>query len=211
MCDHKSRKQLQEYGLVVLTSEDFIALYVQRNGVPEYHDTAVMVCGVFGQLNTPHADDEINPEYAPAANQHCTLSFIMTLLTQALHHSTQNTPNPPAAAYVPITSTSHCAVHCHIPLSLFKLPSYTETLCSAARPARLRTHSVLSNLHCCRHKIKESRRGEGNSLSVVCALATLKPNTLSCTTDLRVHTANYYFPYRFFWGGGGNFYEILKK
>jgi hypothetical protein len=197
MCDHKSRKQVQEYRLVVMTSEDFISLYVQRSGVPNYHDTAVTECGVYGQLNTPHADEETNPEYAPAANKHCTLSFIATLLTQALHHSTQNTPNPPTAAYVPITSTSHCAVHCYSPLSqLFKLPSYTETLGSAAQPARLRTHSDPSNLHCCRHeKKKESRRGEGNSLSFVCVLATLQPNTLSCTTNLWVQTANYYFPY----------------
>jgi hypothetical protein len=108
-------------------------IYVQRSGVPNYHDTAVTERGVFGQLNTPHVDDETNPEYAPAANQHCTLSFIMTLLTQALHHSTQNTPKPPSVVDVQITSTSHCAVHCYIPLSqLFKLPSYTEILDSAA-------------------------------------------------------------------------------
>jgi len=128
---------------------------VQRNGVPNYHDAAVNECWVFGQLNAAHTDNESDHGYAPAANQHCTLSFIMTLLTQALHHSTQNTPNPPIADYVPITSTSHCAVHCYIPLSqLFKLPSYTETLGSAAGPVRLRSHSVPSNLHCCRQQKK---------------------------------------------------------
>jgi hypothetical protein len=68
---------------------------VQRNGVPYYHDTALTVCGVLGQLKTPHADDETNTEYKTSANQHCTLSFIMTLLTQDLHHRTQNTPTPP--------------------------------------------------------------------------------------------------------------------
>jgi len=166
MCDHKSRKQVPEYRLVVLTSEDFISLYVQRTGVPNYHDTAVTVCGVLGELNTLHADVETNPEYAPAANQHFTLSFIMTLLTQALHHSTQNTPNPPTAAYIPITSTSHCAVHCYITLSLFKLPSYTETLGSAARPARLRSHSDPSNLHCCRHT-KKKKMSQGGVRGIV--------------------------------------------
>lgn len=145
---------------MVLTCEDFISLYVQRSGVPNYHDAAVTECGVFGQLNAPHADHETNHEYTPAANQHCTLSFIMTLLTQALHHSTQKTPNPPRAAYVAITSTSHCAVHCYIPLSqLFKLPSHTETLGSATRPVRLRTDSDPSNLHCCRHKKKRVKAG----------------------------------------------------
>jgi hypothetical protein len=37
------------------------------------------------------------------------------------------------------------------------------------------------------------RRGEGNSHSFVCVLATLKPRTLSCTPNLRVRTENNYF------------------
>jgi len=60
-----------------------------------------------------------------------------------LYITAHNTPrNPPTVADVPITSTSHCAVHCYIPLSqLFKLPSYTEILDSAAWPTRLRAQT----------------------------------------------------------------------
>jgi hypothetical protein len=82
--------------------------------------------------------------------------------------------HPPSAAHDQVTNTSHCAVHCYTPLSqLFKLPSYFETLGSAARLARMRSKSDPSNLHCCRHKKDESRRGKGSSLSFGCVLATL--------------------------------------
>ena len=178
---------------MVLTYEDFM----QRTGVPNYHDTAVTVCGVFGQLNTPHADDETNPEYAPAANQHCTLNFIMTLVTQALHHSTQNTPNPPtqpmfqlpAHPTVLSTATSHCH-YSNCPPTLKPSAALHDQRACALTQTRPTCTVVVTK--------KKSRRGEGNSLSFVCVLATLKPNTPSCTTNLRVQTANYYFTYRFF-------------
>ena len=86
--------------------------------MPNYHDAAVNKCGVFRQLNTPHADNGTSHEYAPTANRHCTMSFIMTLLTRALHHSTQKHPEPPMQRtmfQLPAhpTTLSTDTFHCH--------------------------------------------------------------------------------------------------
>jgi len=106
----------------------------------------------------------------------------------------------PAHPTVLSTATFHCHNYSNCPPTL-KPSAALHDQCACALTQTRPTCTVVVT------KRKESRRGEGNSLSFDCVLATLKLNTLSCTPNLWVHTANYYFPHGFFFF----FWVVLTK
>lgn len=154
---------------------------------------------MFGQLNAQHDDDETNREYAQAANQHCTLSFIVTLLTHKLYitaHKTPRTPLTQPSFQLPAhptllsTATPHCHNYSNCPPTLKSSATLHDQRACALIQARPTCTVVVTHT-------KESKRGEGNSLSFECVLATLKPHCLA-PQNLQVQTANYYVTCRFF-------------
>jgi len=177
-----------------MTCEDFISplcaakwrAELSRCGSERVLGVWTVECGTYWQWIRPRIRTSCEP----------TLHF-------ELHHDTSHTsftsqhtkhPEPPYSRL--------CSNYQHIPLCCPLLHSAVTTIQTALlhwNPRqRCRTSAPAQSLSPVQPALlssaKEKRSGEGNSLSFDCVLATLKPNTLSCTSNLRVHTANYYFP-----------------